>query len=117
MSLCEVCQEGQLEMCEYFKEHFLESGKAVYDCPEFRYADNGTVEVLRGEARVDKVRILASRSIRKAMAGERVLMLTAYKTAQAERLLRAIEDSELKEQVASVHVHFKNGGEVWIGGV
>lgn len=31
MYLCEYCEEGQLEMCQYFKEHFLER-----DCPKFK---------------------------------------------------------------------------------
>lgn len=37
MYLCEYCEEGQLEMCEYFKEHFLERDcPAVTACPKFR---------------------------------------------------------------------------------
>ena len=116
MSLCEVCGEGQLEMCECFKEHFLESGRKVVDCPKFYFSDNGNVETL-GPVRSDKVRVLTRRSLRKAMAGGRVMLLAGYKTAQAERLLRAIGDSDVKDQVASVHVQFKNGGEIWIGGV
>lgn len=35
MSLCETCSKGQLEMCPYFKEHFLESMAAVRNCPEY----------------------------------------------------------------------------------
>lgn len=37
MYLCEYCEEGQLEMCEYFKEHFLGKGcPAVTACPKFK---------------------------------------------------------------------------------
>lgn len=37
MYLCEICQEGQLEMCEYFLENFLEDGcGAVVSCPKFK---------------------------------------------------------------------------------
>lgn len=35
MYLCEYCKKGQLEMCPYFRENFLESGAAVRSCPEF----------------------------------------------------------------------------------
>lgn len=35
MSLCEYCEKGQLEMCRYFRENFLEQGTAVHSCPEF----------------------------------------------------------------------------------
>ena len=35
MYLCETCRKGQVEMCPYFKEHFLESGTAVRKCPEY----------------------------------------------------------------------------------
>ena len=35
VNLCECCARGQLEMCSYFRENFLESGGAVRDCPEF----------------------------------------------------------------------------------
>lgn len=35
MNLCECCARGQLEMCSYFRENFLESGGAVRNCPEF----------------------------------------------------------------------------------
>lgn len=35
MSLCEFCVKGKLEMCAYFKEHFLENGAAVKNCPEY----------------------------------------------------------------------------------
>ena len=37
MYLCEYCEEGQLEMCQYFKEHFLETEcPAVTACPKFK---------------------------------------------------------------------------------
>ena len=36
MSLCEFCSEGQLEMCDYYREHFLESGGTVKECPKFK---------------------------------------------------------------------------------
>ena len=37
MYLCEYCEEGQLEMCQYFKEHFLERDcPAVTACPKFK---------------------------------------------------------------------------------
>lgn len=115
MSLCEVCGEGQTKMCEYFKEHFLENGTAVHSCPKFWYDGDDDVERM-DVRRSGKVQILTCRSLRKAMAGERVMMITSYKAAQAERLLNVIADSDLKEQVASVHVCFKGGGEIWIGG-
>lgn len=35
MYLCETCSKGQLEMCPYFKEHFLESMTTVKSCPEY----------------------------------------------------------------------------------
>ena len=35
MYLCETCSKGQLEMCPYFKEHFLEKETAVRSCPEY----------------------------------------------------------------------------------
>lgn len=115
MSLCELCGEGKVEMCEYFKENFLESGEKVASCPKFWPEKDGSVEVVE-ITRADKVRVITSRSIRKAMSGERVLMLTKFKTAQADLLMQEIEESDAKKQVASVRVHFKNGGEVWIGG-
>lgn len=117
MYLCEVCEEGKLEMCQYFKEHFLESGAAVTSCPKFR-PDSEEVHVeVMNPVRADKVRILTCRTMRKALAGERVLLLTNYKAAQAERLLRAIAESDLKGKVASVQVNLQGGGEIWIGGV
>lgn len=117
MYLCEYCEEGKLEMCEYFKEHFLESGKQVNDCPKFRPEETGVEVIQAGSARADKVRILTCRSMRKALAGERVMLLTGYKAAQGERLMRAIADSDMKDKVASVHITFQGGGEIWIGGV
>lgn len=35
MYLCETCEKGKLEMCEYFKEHFLEREMPVRKCPEY----------------------------------------------------------------------------------
>lgn len=35
MYLCNYCRKGQVEMCLYFKEHFLEECEAVKECPEF----------------------------------------------------------------------------------
>lgn len=36
MTICNYCAEGQQEMCEYFREHYLEDdGGAVEDCPRF----------------------------------------------------------------------------------
>lgn len=35
MYLCNYCQKGQLEMCQYFKEHFLEFEGIVTECPEY----------------------------------------------------------------------------------
>ena len=35
MYLCESCRKGKLEMCPYFREHFLESNKRVTFCPEY----------------------------------------------------------------------------------
>lgn len=41
MYLCEYCEEGQLEMCQYFKEHFLESEcPNVTSCPKFKERKN-----------------------------------------------------------------------------
>lgn len=117
MSLCEYCEKGQLEMCAYFKEHFLESGTAVRSCPAFEPETDGEMEVLKGSVNEGKVRILTSRCIRKAMAGERVMLLTAYKAAQAGTLLETIAASELKNSIASVCIDFHNGGEIVIGGL
>lgn len=37
MFLCERCQKGREEMCQYFKEHFLEDESgAVVSCPEYQ---------------------------------------------------------------------------------
>lgn len=37
MYLCGHCEEGQLEMCEYFKEHFQKDGWwTVESCPMFK---------------------------------------------------------------------------------
>lgn len=117
MSLCEICGEGKLEMCQYFKENFLEIGGPVKDCPKFwPDPEEVHVEVLE-TGRAGKTQILASRTVRKAMAGERVMLLSAYKAAQAERLMRAIADSNIQDQVASVRICLRNGGEIWIGGV
>lgn len=117
MYLCEVCEEGKLEMCQYFKEHFLESGAAVTSCPKFRPELDGEEMRIMSPVRADKVRILTCGTMRKALDGERVLLLTSYKAAQAERLLRAIAESDLKGKVASVQVNLQGGGEIWIGGV
>lgn len=35
MYLCESCRKGQLEMCPYFKEHFLEEDGRVTVCPAY----------------------------------------------------------------------------------
>lgn len=40
MYLCEYCKKGQLEMCSYFREHFLEGDAAVRSCPEFEEDTN-----------------------------------------------------------------------------
>ncbi len=41
MYLCEYCEEGQMEMCQYFKEHFLESESPnVKSCPNFKERKN-----------------------------------------------------------------------------
>ena len=117
MSLCEYCDEGKLEMCDFYRQNFLESGAPVRNCPVFRPEENENIEVLRAEARSGKVRILTSRCMRKAMAGERVMLLTAYKAAQARGILGAIAESELKGKISSIHIEFCNGGEIVIGGV
>lgn len=44
MAICDFCKKGQYEMCEYFKEHYLEDGGPVKDCPEFE-EDEGEVNV------------------------------------------------------------------------
>lgn len=37
MYLCDYCEKGQLEMCQYFRENFLESeNPRVTQCPEFK---------------------------------------------------------------------------------
>ena len=45
MYLCEYCEEGQLEMCAYFLENFLEKDcPVVTACPKFKERkreDNG----------------------------------------------------------------------------
>lgn len=117
MNLCEICGEGKLEMCQYFKEHYLESGAAVKDCPKFRPdEEQQEVQIMR-PIRADSVRIMSSRSVRKALAGARVMLLTACKAEQGSRLIRAIAESNMKNRVASVHICFHGGGEIWIGGV
>ena len=116
MSLCEFCEEGQLEMCDYFKEHFLESGAAVRNCPKFRAEKSAAVEEIQGECSCGKMRIQNSRCIRQAEAGGRVLVLAKYPVAQGCGLLNAIADSELKDKVAAIHIDFVNGGEIVIGG-
>ena len=115
MSLCEFCEEGQLEMCDYFKEHFLESGAAVRNCPKFR-AEMTAVEVIRGGYSSGEMRIQNSRCIQEAAAGEHVLVLTKYPAAHGCSLLDAVADSVLKEKLASIHINFVNGGEIAIGG-
>ena len=35
MYLCESCRKGKLEMCPYFKEHFLEADGRVTACPAY----------------------------------------------------------------------------------
>lgn len=35
MYLCNYCKRGQLEMCQYYMEHFLEAEDTVTDCPAF----------------------------------------------------------------------------------
>lgn len=115
MSLCEFCEEGQLEMCDYFKEHFLESGAAVRNCPKFR-AEMTAVEVIQGECSSGKMRIQNSRCIQEAAAGEHVLVLTKYPAAHGRSLLDAVADSALKGKIASIHIDFVNGGEIVIGG-
>lgn len=117
MYLCEICEEGQLEMCEYFREHFLESGERVRSCPKFRPDEHGQAVIMDGE-RLGKLRLLDSRCVKKAMAGERVMVLSRYKAEQAERLLRAfVAEDALRNKVASVHICMENGGEIVIGGV
>lgn len=115
MSLCEFCEEGQLEMCDYFKEHFLESGAAVRNCPKFR-VEMETVEIVQGEYRNGKIQIQNSRCIQEAAAGERVLVLTKYPAAHGCSLLNEIAVSALKGKIASIHIDFVNGGEIMIGG-
>ena len=60
----------------------------------------------------------SDRCVKKAMAGERVMVLSRYKAEQAERLLRAfVAEDALRNKVASVHICMENGGEIVIGGV
>ena len=117
MNLCEICEKGMAEMCPYFKEHFLESGAAVRSCPEFEAEKDSDVELLRGARSAGAARILTSRCVKKAMAGERVLILTGHKAVHGETILRAVGDSELKNKVSAVHICFENGGQIVIGGI
>lgn len=114
--LCEECAKGQLEMCPYFKEHFLESGPAVRSCPEFTPEDPTWVEVMQGYE-YEKAKILTSRCVQKAMAGERAMLLTHRKAKHARALLSALEDLEAKIRVTAVHICLENGGEIVIGGL
>ena len=117
MYLCEICEEVQLEMCDYFREHFLERGGRVKSCPKFRPNEDEPGVVYNGD-RIGQIRLLDSRCVKKAMAGERVMVLSRYKAEQAERLLRAfVAEDALRNKVASVHICLENGGEIVIGGV
>lgn len=39
MYLCDFCKKGKLEMCPYFRDHFLEEEGYVSTCPEFEQDD------------------------------------------------------------------------------
>lgn len=40
MYLCERCKKSQLEICQYFIEHFLETeDRRPQECPEFEEDD------------------------------------------------------------------------------
>lgn len=116
MNECEICQEGHLEMCEWYRKNYMEKGGPVHGCPKFLPDPEQVMDVVRN-ARGGQVRILNSRSIRKAEEGERVMLLTKYRTALAEQLLRVLEDTGKELEVASVCVALRSGGEIWIGGM
>ena len=115
MNLCENCRKGQLEMCPYFKEHFLESGQTVRSCPEFDPAQTEMEVIHLGRAK-GKIRLVAGRAVRKAAAGERVLLLSSYQAAAAERMLQTMMDCGVGEKVLSVSIALDGGGEIVIGG-
>ena len=115
MFLCEICEEGQTEMCEYFKEHYLESGKAVRSCPKFSPQEDVDVEVIENRSAA-KVVILSARTVRMAMDGKQVLILTKYKGAQSERVLNELKERGMQEEITDVTIRLKSGGEIVIRG-
>ena len=116
MYLCEICGKGQEEMCPYFREHFLEHAATVRCCPEFEPDPDSDMEYRVGAVSAGALRVLTSRCMKKAQAGERVMVMTKYKAAHGEALLRAICESDARELVGAVHICFSNGGEIVIGG-
>lgn len=115
MTLCENCRKGQLEMCPYFKEHYLESGKAVCSCPEFD-PDQMELDVIDLGRSKGKVRLVAGRVIRKAASGERVMLLSSFQAAAADRVLQAMMDCGVGKRVRAVSITLDGGGEIVIGG-
>ena len=115
MNLCENCRNGQLEMCQYFKENYLESGRAVRSCPEFD-PDQTEMDVIELGKHKGKIRMVAGRAVRKAAAGERVMLLSSYQAAAAERMLQTMMDCGVGKKVLSVSIAMDGGGEIVIGG-
>ena len=115
MNLCERCKKGQLEMCEHFRENYLESGQSVRNCPKFE-ADRDEVEVIDVNRRAGKIRLVAGQAIRKALSGERIMMLTSCPAETGAAMMRAVFDWEFGDQMNGVTMVFDGGGEIVIGG-
>ena len=107
-SLCENCRKGQLEMCQYFKEHFLEEGNRVVRCPAFEPQEDTVV--LSG-----KYYGAAAAALHFAK-DKRVFIDTDDPVGFIRMLLQEMNRLQREDTMWSMVARLKDGGEIVIGG-
>ena len=110
MYLCESCAKGQIEMCPYFRENFLESGELVRECPEFEAEASDGVEVVLRNCHVEKTGGPGDR------CAEQTIILTVNPVEHAESLLQSLKEKILWSEVNALRICFETGEEIVIGG-